>query len=175
MRKPPAKTQKDCIWRVSRLVNRSRFREYEQWDSMEALCPFSISCLVQTFHMVVLNYILLWEASACLENPRDGGAWWAAVYGVAQSRTRLKRLSSSSSSSACLRGTSLQLCPTLCDPMECSLPSSFVHGVLQARIPEWVAKPSSRGSSRSRDRTCISWGFCIAGRFFTTELPGKPW
>ena len=34
----------------------------------------------------------------CLENPRDGGAWWAAVYGVAQSRTRLKRLSSSSSS-----------------------------------------------------------------------------
>ena len=37
---------------------------------------------------------------SCLENPRDGGAWWAAVYGVAQSRTRLKQLSSSSSSSA---------------------------------------------------------------------------
>ena len=37
---------------------------------------------------------------SCLENPRDGGAWWAAVYGVAQSRTRLKRLSSSSSSSS---------------------------------------------------------------------------
>ena len=36
---------------------------------------------------------------SCLENPRDGGAWWAAVYGVGQSRTRLKRLSSSSSSS----------------------------------------------------------------------------
>ena len=35
---------------------------------------------------------------SCLENPRDGGAWWAAVYGVTQSRTRLKRLSSSSSS-----------------------------------------------------------------------------
>ena len=35
---------------------------------------------------------------SCLENPRDGGAWWAAVYGVAQSRTRLKRLSSSSTS-----------------------------------------------------------------------------
>ena len=38
---------------------------------------------------------------SCLENPRDGGAWWAAVYGVAQSRTRLKRLSSSSSSRTC--------------------------------------------------------------------------
>ena len=37
---------------------------------------------------------------SCLENPRDGGAWWAAVYGVAQSRTRLMRLSSSSSSSS---------------------------------------------------------------------------
>ena len=37
---------------------------------------------------------------SCLENPRDRGAWWAAVYGVAQSRTRLKRLSSSSSSSS---------------------------------------------------------------------------
>ena len=36
---------------------------------------------------------------SCLENPRDGGAWWAAIYGVAQSQTRLKRLSSSSSSS----------------------------------------------------------------------------
>ena len=38
---------------------------------------------------------------SCLENPRDGGAWWAAVYGVAQSRTRLKRLSSSGSVSFC--------------------------------------------------------------------------
>ena len=38
---------------------------------------------------------------SCLENPRDGGAWWAAVYGVAQSQTRLKQLSSSSSSSIC--------------------------------------------------------------------------
>ena len=36
---------------------------------------------------------------SCLENPRNGGAWWAAIYGIAQSRTRLKRLSSSSSSS----------------------------------------------------------------------------
>ena len=39
---------------------------------------------------------------SCLENPRDGGAWWAAVYGVAQSQTRLKRLSSGSSSKPAL-------------------------------------------------------------------------
>ena len=40
---------------------------------------------------------------SCLENPRDGGAWWAAVYGVAQSRTRLKQLSSSSSMTVLVR------------------------------------------------------------------------
>ena len=38
-----------------------------------------------------------------------------------------------------------QLCPTLCDPMDCSPPGSFIHGILQARILEWVAMPSSRG------------------------------
>ena len=42
--------------------------------------------------------------SSCLENPRDGGAWWAAIYGVTQSRTRLKRLSSSSSRVVLNRG-----------------------------------------------------------------------
>ena len=45
------------------------------------------------------------------------------------------------------------LCPALCDPMDCSPPGSFVHGILQARILEWVAMPSSRGSSQPRDRT----------------------
>ena len=39
----------------------------------------------------------------------------------------------------------LQSCPSLWDPVDCSLPSSFVHGILQARILEWVAMPSSKG------------------------------
>ena len=47
---------------------------------------------------------------SCLENPRDGGAWWAAIYGVAQSRTRLKRLSSSSSSIELSYGFHLSIC-----------------------------------------------------------------
>ena len=51
----------------------------------------------------------------------------------------------------CKCAKSLQLCPTLCDPMDCSLPGSSVHGILQARILEWVAVPSSRGPSRSRN------------------------
>ena len=42
---------------------------------------------------------------------------------------------------------SLQLCPTLCDHVDCSPPDSSVHGILQARILEWIAMPSSRGSS----------------------------
>ena len=48
---------------------------------------------------------------------------------------------------------SLQSCLTLCDPVDCSPPGSSVQGILQARILEWVAMPSSRGSSRPKDRT----------------------
>ena len=53
---------------------------------------------------------------------------------------------------------------SLSDPMDCSPPGSFVYGILQARILEWVAIPFSGGSSRPRDQTQVSH---IAGRFFT--------
>ena len=56
-----------------------------------------------------------------------------------------------------------QSCPTLCDPMDCSLPGSSTHGIFQARILDWVAISFSRGSSWSRDWTRVS---CIAGRCF---------
>ena len=46
-----------------------------------------------------------------------------------------------------------QSCPTLCDSMYCSLPGNFVHGILQARILEWVAIPFSRGSFQFRNPT----------------------
>ena len=49
-----------------------------------------------------------------------------------------------------------QSCPTLCDPMDCSLPGSSVHGISQARVLEWIAISSSRGSSQPRDRTQVS-------------------
>ena len=57
-----------------------------------------------------------------------------------------------------------QFCPTLCDPMDCSLPGSPVHGTSQARILEWVAILFSRAPSQPRDRTWVS---CLAGGFFT--------
>ena len=53
------------------------------------------------------------------------------------------------------------LCPTLCNPMDCSPPSSSVHEIFQARIQEWVTISYSRGSSRSRNQTCISFISCI--------------
>ena len=52
---------------------------------------------------------------------------------------------------SCVRAKLLQSCPTLCDPMDCRPPGSSVHGILQARILEWVATPSSKGSSQPRD------------------------
>ena len=54
---------------------------------------------------------------------------------------------------------------TLCDPMDCSPPGSFFHGIIQARIVEWVAIPFSRGSSQPRDWIQVSH---IASRFFTS-------
>ena len=68
-----------------------------------------------------------------------------------------------------------QSCPTLCDPMDCSLPASSTHGIFQARILEWVAISFSRGSSRPRDRTQASH---ITGRHFTvwaTKEAFKVW
>ena len=64
-----------------------------------------------------------------------------------------------------------QSSPTLCDPMDCSPPDSSDHGILQTRILEWVAVPSSRGSSQPRDWT---WILCTVGGYFTVEPPGKP-
>ena len=185
---------------------------HEESDTTERLhFRFSLSCIGEGNGNPL--------QSSCLENPRDGGAWWAAVSGVTQSQTRLKRLSSSSSryknystsrtsnenfslpinnlfmcmcsqltrvlpsspertlsfkdqrdlslfskvwfARACVLVT--QSCPTLGDPMYCSPPGSSVHGILQARILEWVAIPFFTGSSWPRDRTQVSG---IAVRFF---------
>ena len=62
-----------------------------------------------------------------------------------------------------------QSCLFLYDPTDCSPPGTSVHGTFQPRIPEWVAISFSRGSSRPRDRTCVS---CIAGRFLSSGKEG---
>ena len=76
---------------------------------------------------------------------------------------------------ACICAKLLQSCPTLWDPMDYSPPGSSAHGILRARILEWVAAPSSRESSQPRDPALISYITCI-GRWVLFPLvpPGKP-
>ena len=69
---------------------------------------------------------------------------------------------------------SLQSCPTFCDPMNCSLPGSSVHGISQARLVECVAISSSRGLPNPRIQPEAPKSPALAGRFFTAEPPGKP-
>ena len=71
-----------------------------------------------------------------------------------------------------MRAKSFQSFPTLCDPVDRNPPGPSVHGILQVRILEWVAMPSSRGSSRPRDRTSFSYVSCI-GRRVSLVPPGK--
>ena len=79
----------------------------------------------------------------------------------------------------CVHAKSLQSCPTLCHPMDCNPPGSSVHGILQARILEWVAIFFSRGFSQPRvfEPWVRTWVSYIAGRFFTIwatrKAPGK--
>ena len=65
--------------------------------------------------------------------------------------------STAESNTARVRAKSLPSYPTLCDPGDCSLPGSSVHGILQARVLEWVAIPSSRASSPPRDGTHVCY------------------
>ena len=64
----------------------------------------------------------------------------------------------------------MQSCPTLCNPTDCSPPSSSAHGILQARILKWTAIPFSRGSCRPRDQALFS---CVVGTFFAMWATGK--
>ena len=73
----------------------------------------------------------------------------------------------------CVCVKSLQSCPTLYDPIDCIPPGSSVHGILKARILEWVAIYYSRGSSQPRDGLCISCGSCIAESFLTHWATGE--
>ena len=67
-----------------------------------------------------------------------------------------------SATHACMRALLLQACLTLCDPVDRSPPGSSVHGILQARVLEWVAMPSSRGSFQHTSPA-------LGGGFFTTS------
>ena len=71
---------------------------------------------------------------------------------------------------------SLQFCPTPCDPMDCSLPGSSVHGIFQPRILEWVAISFSlpMDHTQLRGRTHVPASLALVGEFLTTEPPWMP-
>ena len=97
--------------------------------------------------------------------------WMTSMSPSQEFRCREMRKAGSSES---MPAKSLQLRLTLCDPLDCSLTGSSVHGILQERLLKWVSMPSSRGSSRPRDRTLL---FCLlhwqAGSL-PLASPGKP-
>ena len=116
-------------------------------SSLIPLWSESRQCMIPIFFKYVKD--LLWYGLEC------GPSWWI-------SHVSLRRM--------CIlllliyKSEVAQLCPTLCHPMDCSPPGSSVHGILQARVLEWVAISSSRGTFQPRDRTQVS---CVAGRRFT--------
>ena len=99
---------------------------------------------------------------------------WTAAYQAPLSMgfSRQKYWSGVPLPSPCMHAKSLQLCPTLCDPLDCSPSGSSVHGILWAWILEWVTMPFSKGSSQPRDQTQVSH---IAGRFFTVWATKHEW
>ena len=111
---------------------------------------------------------------SCLENPMDRRSWQAIVHRVTKSQTWLSDFTKIANTCyylcfVCLfvfdsESKVTQSCLILCEPVDCSPSGSSVHGILQARILEWVAISFSRGSSQPRGRTQVS---CITGRFFT--------
>ena len=102
----------------------------------------------------------------CTTFSDDSPTWKLLRISVFKSCYRAWSLTTASPSWSSVRKENevAQLSPTLCNPMDCSLPGSSVHGIFQARVLEWIAISCSRGSSRPGDRTQVSRS---AGRHFT--------
>ena len=107
--------------------------------------------------MVDLWADLSWRTACCGKKPHTSGVSSVRVKEKQHEKWLfLKHIS--------VRAKSLQLCPALCDPMDYRSPGSSVHGISQARILEWVAISFSRGSSWSRDQSCLFCVSCIGRR-----------
>ena len=112
-----------------------------------------------TFVFLTVSLEGKFHGSQCL---RTGSPWWPCPLSQLQQPATHKGKSIcccvlSQFRMLCYAMLSLQSWPMLCDPMDHSLPGSSVHGILQARILEWVAMPFLRGSSRPTDQTHIPY------------------
>ena len=125
------------------------------------LCGFILNGLVQDLLFLLLRMILVsWGSVGSLftvHSAFSGSVWYVLMWQV-QGVTPATLIAVNEVSEVA------QMSLTLCDPMDCSLPGSSVHGIFQARILEWVAISFSRGSSQPRDWTQVSH---IVGRRFT--------
>ena len=140
-------------------------------QSCSALCdPMDCSLPGSSVHGILQARILEWVAISFSRGSSWSKDWTRIPCIVGRFFTTSQQ---ESLNTIVLMFKLLQSCPALCDPVDCALPSSSVHGILQAKIPEWVAMPFSRWSSPSKGWTWVSCIFCITGRFFTAESPGK--
>ena len=130
--------------------------EFKMWINSNNLLKNYCVCIINlrwqisfTSSLLVMNYCELFKLCRCV---------FSSTLFNSEFKVRTK---TQTKFSVCIHAKSLQSCPTLWDPMDCSLTGSSVYGILQARILEWVTIPFSRGSSRPRDRNCVSDISCI--------------
>ena len=133
--------------------------------------------------MATHSSILAWKVPRTEEpsglqsmgSQRTGHHWVTENPGTDQYLAHRKHFMRISSSSPLLLNlwVCAQSCPTLCNAMDCNPSGYSVHEIFQARILEWVAISSSRGSSQSRDQTPTFWVSALQAESFTTEPSGK--
>ena len=124
------------IWCTTYLISFQKVKIFFYFLKLARTCFVTFSQIIQTNMMIWCCYLNV------------------MVYGN----------ESGPSVSLCMCMLVTQLCPTLCNPMDSSLPGSSVRGILQARTLEWIPIPFSKGSFRPRDQTWVS---CVTGGFFT--------
>ena len=112
---------------------------------------FTFFYVYGAFLLVISLFPILWENRA-VSQTAEWGSWDHEELIVCSKTTNLR---------VCVHAKSLQSCSIFCDPMDYSPPGSSAHGILQARILEWVAMPSCSGSFWLRDWTRISYVSCI--------------
>ena len=136
-------------------------------------CHFLLQCMKVESEREVA------QSCPTLSDPMDCSLPGSSIYGIFQSRVLgvgchclLRHIMLVSYNMKKVKVLVTQLCSALCNPMECSPPSSSAHGILQARILEWAVMPSSRGSFQPRDQTQV---FRTAGRFsYRQSHQGSP-
>ena len=143
-------------------------REGEEWHHKNelALRTFCVSYTALSGHLTHANSFILitiaWDTSPVYKWRNRGAEKLSNLF-----RAMVKQDFDPGSKSVA------QSCLTLYNPMDCSPPDSSVHGILQARILEWVAISLSRGSSQPGDSIWVSYVSFIAGGFLIIEPSGK--